>query len=91
MKYQWKKNKKKKGVYAFIIARRNIPSAIRAPTIAPMTATIPLVIVPTRFIIPVGVPMNDARIPAPQRKMTPTISPMIIRIAPTIRLFPDPK
>ena len=47
-----KNNKKKKGVYAFIIARRNIPSAIRAPTIAPMTATIPLVMVPTRFMLP---------------------------------------
>ena len=74
-----------------MIAKRKIPKAIKAPIIAPITATIPLVIVPTRFKTPVGMPINDVKTPAPQRKINPTISPIIIKIPPTALLFPDPK
>ena len=77
--------------YAFIIAKRKIPRAIKAPIMAPTTATIPLVIVPVIFRKPVGVPINDDSIPEPQRNITPIISPIIIKIPPTALLFPDPK
>ena len=73
-----------------MIAKRNIPKAIKAPMIAPITATIPLTIEPAKSMMPGGAPRNPNS-PDPQRKMTPTKSPMIIRIAPTALLFPDPK
>ena len=76
-------------VYAFIIASRKIPRAIIAPTTAPMTATIPFVIIPQKFIIAGGVPIN-VRTPAPHRNRTNTINPMMTNIAPTARLLPDP-
>ena len=59
--------------------------------IAPMTAMMPFVTDPTIFIIPVGVPINDASTQAPHRKIIPTIRPIIIRIPPTALLLPDPK
>ena len=68
-----------------------MPRAINAPITAPMTATIPLVITPTKFIISGGAPINDVRSPAPHRNKTNTINPIMINIAPTALLLPDPK
>ena len=71
-----------------MIANRKIPSAMRAPTTAPITAKTLSITTPTKDIG--ALPMNP-RSPANHRKMTPTISPMTIKTAPTARLFPDPK
>jgi len=71
-----------------MIASRNMPSAINAPIIAPMTATIPSVTTPTNDIG--AVPIN-VRIPANHKNRINTINPITMRIAPTALLLPDPK
>ena len=71
-----------------MIASRNMPSAINAPITAPMTATMPPVTTPTNDIG--ATPMN-VRMPANHKNRTNTINPIMIRIAPTALLLPDPK
>jgi len=83
------KAEKNKCFYAFIIANRNIPSAIPAPTRAPNIATIPWTIVPLKYnMLPAATEPSN---PAPYRNTPNMINPMIINMAPTARLFPDPK
>jgi len=71
-----------------MIARRKIPRAIRAPTMAPTTATIPLRRHPCN---PIGGAGKNGSNHEHHRKNTPTIIPMTIKTAPTALLFPDPK
>ena len=75
-------------IYVFIIANRKKPKAIKAPIIAPITAT---TLSKTMYPNEYGAAPMKLRIPANQRKTTPTISPIIIKNVPTILLFPDPK
>ena len=74
-----------------MIARRNIPSAIAAPTTAPSTETIPLVIVPEKSRKAGAAGIKESNPVPPHRNITKTSNPMMINIAPTARLLPDPK
>jgi hypothetical protein len=56
-----------------------------------MTATTPLVITPRKFIIVGGAPINEVKSSAPHINRTNTINPIIMSIAPTALLLPDPK
>ena len=76
--------------YDFIIASRNIPTAINAPITAPTTAAILLMIMSLPAHVIETVPKNGIN-PANQRNMKPTSKPIIIKIAPTTLLLPDPK
>jgi len=71
-----------------MIAKRKIPSAIKAPIIAPTTADIAEIVHPTN---PMGGGPKNGKSQEHQRNKTPTIKPISINTAPTTLLLPDPK
>jgi len=65
-----------------------MPIAIRTPIIAPMTATILLIIIPLKHN---GDGPKNTRSPANQKNRVKTNNPTIMSIAPTALLLPEPK